>query len=54
MYNFNFQFMRKKNITLDDLARMVADGFAVAASKEDVAKLDKRLTNLEDRVHEQE
>lgn len=42
----------KKNIELDDLALMVAEGFndvsdKQIATREDIKKLDKRIANLE-------
>jgi hypothetical protein len=43
--------MKKKNITIDDLARMVAKGFGETAKKADIDvsfdRIEKRLDTLE-------
>lgn len=39
--------MKKKTITIDDLARMVAKGFEETAKKEQFENLDRRVENLE-------
>lgn len=51
--------MKKKNITIDDLAVMINNGFEKTATKEQFEKLDLRmikvevrLDNLEDEVSE--
>jgi hypothetical protein len=46
--------MAKQKITIDDLARMINEGFKATASKEDLTALEGRLTtrldNLDARV----
>ncbi len=39
--------MKKKNITIDDLARMIAKGFLETAKKREV---DRRFDKVEDRL----
>ncbi|TSD04446.1 MAG: hypothetical protein Greene071421_282 [Parcubacteria group bacterium Greene0714_21] len=39
--------MKKKTVTLEDLARMVAKGFEEVSKKEQVENLDGRVENLE-------
>lgn len=39
--------MKKKNVTIDDLARMVAKGFEETAKKREV---DRRFDKVEDRL----
>jgi len=39
--------MKKKNITIDDLARMVQKGFEETATKKQVEVLDGKVVNLE-------
>ena len=40
----------KNELTLDDLARMVQDGFAQTASKDDLEKVNERVTGLDARI----
>ncbi|MDP2933988.1 MAG: hypothetical protein Q8N81_07745 [bacterium] len=38
---------RVKNTTIDDLAILVAKGFESTATKDDIARLDRRMDTLE-------
>jgi hypothetical protein len=42
--------MNKNIITIDDLARMINEGFKTKASKEDLNALEKRLTTRIDGI----
>jgi hypothetical protein len=39
--------MTKKTITIDDLARMINEGFRTTASKEDIKRGEVRLDRIE-------
>lgn len=39
-----------KKITLEELAQMMASGFASMATKDDIEKLDNRLNGFENRL----
>ena len=39
--------MTKKTITIDDLARMINEGFRTTASKEDIKRVEVRLYRIE-------
>jgi hypothetical protein len=43
--------MAKKNITtIEDLARMINEGFKTTATKEDINKVEVRLDGIESRL----
>ncbi len=42
--------MEEKETTLDDLARMIANGFADTANKADIANLNERINVIESRL----
>lgn len=42
--------MAKRNITTDDLARMIKKGFDETATKTQVFALEKRMNNVENRL----
>jgi E3 ubiquitin-protein ligase DOA10 len=42
--------MAKKNITIDQLAEMIHEGFNSTASKDDITALENRLTTRLDRI----
>jgi hypothetical protein len=39
-----------KNTTIDDLARMITEGFQSTAGKEDIRKVEVRLDGVESRL----
>lgn len=44
---------QSQRITLEALARMTAQGFAATATKQDIIRLEKRITRLEGLAEEQ-
>jgi hypothetical protein len=46
--------MKDKTISMDDLARMINEGFKTTASKEDIQRVEVRLDRIENLLIEEQ